>query len=81
MPIHNMYVLCIGALLIVDSEEEFFPKKIEKLANDIKNHDLSIFVFAGKWEGQGWSREKRDWKMQRISMSLQTGNQISQSDQ
>ena len=35
-----------GALLIVDSEEEFFPEEIEKLRLDINEWGLSLIVFA-----------------------------------
>ena len=40
--------MCVGVLLIVDSEEEFFPAEIKKLAKDVTDHGLSILVFAGK---------------------------------
>ena len=39
--------------MIVDSEEEFFPEEVDKLADDVKNHGLSVFVFAGKWRVGG----------------------------
>ena len=35
-----------GALLIVDSEEEFFPEEIEKLHQDVNERGLSLIVFA-----------------------------------
>ena len=35
-----------GALLIVDSEEEFFPEEIEKLRQDVNERGLSLIVFA-----------------------------------
>ena len=35
-----------GALLIVDSEEEFFPEEIEKLRLDVNERGLSLIVFA-----------------------------------
>ena len=35
-----------GALLIVDSEEEFFPEGIEKLCLDVNEQGLSLIVFA-----------------------------------
>lgn len=35
-----------GTLLIVDPEEEYFTAEIQKLKNDILEHDLSIVVFA-----------------------------------
>ena len=40
--------VCVGILLIVDNEEEFFPAEIKKLARDVLDHGLSILVFAGK---------------------------------
>jgi len=35
-----------GALLLVDSEEEFFPEEIEKLHHDVAEQGLSLVVFA-----------------------------------
>jgi membrane-bound transcription factor site-1 protease len=35
-----------GTLLIVDPEEEFFPEEIEKLGRDVRDHGLSVAVFA-----------------------------------
>lgn len=35
-----------GALLIVDSEEEFFPEEVEKLRHDVNERGLSLIVFA-----------------------------------
>lgn len=35
-----------GTLLIVDPEEEFFPEEIEKLGKDVREHGLSVAVFA-----------------------------------
>jgi len=35
-----------GALLLVDSEEEFFPEEIEKLHHDVAKQGLSLVVFA-----------------------------------
>ncbi len=35
-----------GTLLIVDPEEEFFEAEILKLEDDIKEHGLSLIVFA-----------------------------------
>ena len=35
-----------GALLLVDSEEEFFPEEVEKLHNDVAKHGLSLIIFA-----------------------------------
>ncbi|XP_063990633.1 membrane-bound transcription factor site-1 protease [Diachasmimorpha longicaudata] len=35
-----------GTLLIVDSEEEFFPEEINKLKKDVEEEGLSIVVFA-----------------------------------
>lgn len=35
-----------GTLLIVDPEEEFFPKEIQKLKTDVEENGLSLVVFA-----------------------------------
>ena len=35
-----------GALLLVDSEEEFFPEEVEKLHHDVAKQGLSLIVFA-----------------------------------
>lgn len=35
-----------GALMIVDSEEEFYPEEIEKLSKDVKEKGLGLMVFA-----------------------------------
>ena len=35
-----------GALLVVDSEEEFFPEEIDKLHHDVAEQGLSLVVFA-----------------------------------
>ncbi|XP_034950401.1 membrane-bound transcription factor site-1 protease-like isoform X2 [Chelonus insularis] len=35
-----------GTLLIVDSEEEFFPEEIEKLKKDVEEEGLSVIIFA-----------------------------------
>lgn len=35
-----------GALLLVDSEEEFFPAEVEKLQADVAERGLSLVVFA-----------------------------------
>ena len=37
-----------GTLLLVDSEEEYFPEEIVKLKHDIFHHKLSVIVF-GEW--------------------------------
>jgi len=37
-----------GTLLLVDSEEEYFPDEIVKLKRDIFHHKLSVIVF-GEW--------------------------------
>ena len=43
------YLLFIlGTLLLVDSEEEYFPDEIVKLKRDIFHHKLSVIVF-GEW--------------------------------
>lgn len=36
-----------GALLLVDSEEEFFPAEVEKIERDVNDKGLGLFVFAG----------------------------------
>ncbi|CAM0512155.1 unnamed protein product [Fasciola hepatica] len=35
-----------GALLVIDPEEEFFPKEVEKLVSDVTQKGLSLIVFA-----------------------------------
>ncbi|EDV29792.1 uncharacterized protein TRIADDRAFT_19704, partial [Trichoplax adhaerens] len=35
-----------GTLLIVDSEEEFFPQEVEKLRRDVEKLGLSVIIFA-----------------------------------
>jgi membrane-bound transcription factor site-1 protease len=35
-----------GVLMIVDPEDEFFPEEIEKIQQDVKEHGLSVVVFA-----------------------------------
>ena len=35
-----------GTLLIVDTEEEFFPEEIAKLKRDVEDEGLSVVVFA-----------------------------------
>jgi membrane-bound transcription factor site-1 protease len=39
-----------GALMIVDSEDEFYPEEIEKLEKDIRVHGLGLLVFADWYE-------------------------------
>lgn len=39
-----------GTLLIVDSEEEFYPREVEKLQRDIEKLGLSLIIFAD-WYG------------------------------
>ena len=39
-------ISAIGALLLVDSEEEFFPAEVEKLQADVVERGLSLVVFA-----------------------------------
>lgn len=40
--------MCVqyGALLIVDSEEEFHEEEIRKLHRDVEQHGLGLIVFA-----------------------------------
>lgn len=40
--------LPLGALLVVDSEEEFFPAELDKVQRDISEKGLSLMVFAGE---------------------------------
>ncbi|GFV43245.1 hypothetical protein TNCV_2049261 [Trichonephila clavipes] len=42
---NGYYVEVLGALLLVDSEEEFFPEEVSKLIKDIDS-GLSLIVFA-----------------------------------
>lgn len=37
--------VCLGTLLMVDSEEEYFPEEITKLRRDIEN-GLSLIIFS-----------------------------------
>lgn len=37
--------VCAGTLLMVDSEEEYFPEEITKLRRDIDN-GLSLIIFS-----------------------------------
>jgi len=39
-----------GALMIVDSEDEFYPEEIEKLEKDIRVHGLGLLVYADWYE-------------------------------
>ena len=41
-----MCVLQYGALLIVDSEEEFYAEEISKLQRDVEREGLGLIVFA-----------------------------------
>lgn len=41
----NPFCFTTGALLLVDSEEEFFPEEVSKLIKDIDS-GLSLIVFA-----------------------------------
>ncbi|VDL95167.1 unnamed protein product [Schistocephalus solidus] len=43
----NRSLFCLGTLMIVDPEEEFFPAEITKLRRAVLQHGLSILVFAG----------------------------------
>ena len=46
----NSFPLCLslssGALLLVDSEEEYFPEEIAKLRLDVEERGLSLVIFA-----------------------------------
>lgn len=35
-----------AALLLVDSEEEYYPEEVTKLAKDIKEEGLNMLVFS-----------------------------------
>lgn len=35
-----------GALMIVDSEEEFYPEEVQKLSKDVKEKGLGLMIFA-----------------------------------
>ena len=35
-----------GALVIADSEEEFYPEEVQKLKSDVEEHGLGVIVFA-----------------------------------
>ena len=37
-----------GTLLLVDSEEEYYPEEISKLKNDVEKEGLGLIVF-GEW--------------------------------
>lgn len=39
-------VFVLGTLLIVDSEEEYFPEEITKLRYDVEQYGLSVIVIA-----------------------------------
>lgn len=39
-------LLQYGTLLLVDSEEEYFPEEIAKLRADVEEHGLGVAVFA-----------------------------------
>jgi len=38
-----------GTLLLVDTEDEFFPEEKEKLIRDVNEKGLSLIVFADWW--------------------------------
>ena len=42
----SVCVLQYGALLIVDSEEEFYAEEISKLQRDVEREGLGLIVFA-----------------------------------
>lgn len=37
-----------GALLLADSEEEYYPEEVAKVAEDVAKHGLGLLVF-GEW--------------------------------
>jgi|SRR6218665_1044572 len=41
----NFVICCVGALLLIDPEEEYFPEEVTKLKRDV-DHGLSVLVFA-----------------------------------
>ena len=41
-----MLLVCLGTLLIVDAEEEYFPEEISKLREDVDKLGLSLIVVA-----------------------------------
>ena len=58
-----------GALLLVDSEEEFFPEEISKLKLDVEERGLSLVVFADWYNSEVMKKIKfydentRQWWM------------------
>ena len=58
-----------GALLLVDSEEEFFPDEISKLKLDVEERGLSLVVFADWYNSEVMKKIKfydentRQWWM------------------
>ena len=45
-PTSNACAVQYGALLVVDSEEEFYEEEIAKLHRDVEQHGLGLIVFA-----------------------------------
>ncbi|XP_015585163.1 membrane-bound transcription factor site-1 protease isoform X2 [Cephus cinctus] len=45
-PFTCFYAKHYGTLLIVDSEEEFFPEEVAKLKRDVEEDGLSVVIFA-----------------------------------
>ncbi|GMH39212.1 hypothetical protein BSKO_07110 [Bryopsis sp. KO-2023] len=45
-----------GALLIVDSEDEFYPEEIEKLEQDVREEGLGLVVFADWYNVQSMKK-------------------------
>lgn len=41
----NFQIYCVGALLLTDPEEEYFPEEVTKLKRDV-DQGLSVLVFA-----------------------------------
>ena len=56
-----------GVLLLIDSEEEYFPDEIAKLHKDVKQHGLSVVVFADWYDREViksvsfFDENTRDW--------------------
>lgn len=46
--LHLFPLMQYGALLMVDSEEEYYPEEISKLKDDVEKEGLGLIVF-GEW--------------------------------
>lgn len=68
-----------GALLLVDSEEEFFPEEISKLQLDVEERGLSLVVFADWYNSDVMKKIKfydentRQWWMPDTGMEGEGG--------